>query len=322
MRENNVIDEKKSLFTAKKIMRVLTLLCTVFVFCPSFLVSCSGQNIEVSAMTAVGGVSMYGEKVVESHPIMLVCLLLPITILVLLFLKKFSDKKTVGIILGCIAVDLIIWIIFRATVKKLAEENYCTFETTGWYVLNIIVMLLMIIISALVVLNRLEMDTDLFAKVSCAGAQGTLNQMLAAVSKMPNVVTQMAGNVAANAKNKNQKENVIGFCEKCGSAIVYGCKFCTTCGTAVPESMIAEAENAKKATEEAVKKEAEAKQREKEVQRTEEEKLVTEKDKIENDKIENDTQNVTCEAGAFCQNCGSKLNAEALFCETCGIKIG
>lgn len=259
MSENTVtnVSEKKSVFTIKKIMRILSLLCIIFVFCPSFLVSCSGQDMKVNVMTAVRGVSMYGDKVVEPHITMIVCLLIPIAVLVLLFIKKFNDKQTAGIILGCVAVDFIVWLIFRSSVKKFAEQNYCKFKTTGWYVINIIVMLLIIALSALVVLNKMAMDTDLTTVFSNPGTQDALNQMSNAVSQMSSTVTQLAGDVATNINNKIQKENAIGFCSKCGAPISKGCKFCSSCGTPVPESMLAESEEAKNATEEAAGKESE-----------------------------------------------------------------
>lgn len=217
------VSEKKSVFTIKKIMRVLALLCIIFAFCPSFLVSCSGQDMKVNVMTAVKGVSMYGDKVVEPHIIMIVCLLIPIAVLVLLFIKKFNDKQTAGIILGCVVVDFIVWLIFRSSVKKLAEQNYCTFKTTGWYVINIIVMLFMIVLSVLVVINKMAMDTDLTTVFSSSGT----------------------------------KDAAIGFCSKCGTPISHGSKFCSSCGTPVPESLPAEAEEAKKATEDAAGKDTE-----------------------------------------------------------------
>ena len=49
------------------------------------------------------------------------------------------------------------------------------------------------------------------------------------------------------------KEDIIGYCAKCGKPITYGHKFCISCGTPVPESMIAEAEAARKAAEEAAR---------------------------------------------------------------------
>ena len=73
--------EKKPLITIKRIFRLLLLVCIAFVFCPMFMVSCSGQEIEVDVMTAVGGMSLYGEPVVKPHPVMLLLLLIPVIIL-------------------------------------------------------------------------------------------------------------------------------------------------------------------------------------------------------------------------------------------------
>lgn len=82
METNNVVEngkENKLLFTPQKILKILSLLCIVLVFCPSFLVSCSGQEIEVNVMTAAGGLSMYGETVSKPYPIMLLCLVIRTT---------------------------------------------------------------------------------------------------------------------------------------------------------------------------------------------------------------------------------------------------
>lgn len=325
MNENalNNMSEKKPMFTIKNIMRVLSVLCIIFVFCPSFLVSCSGQDMKVDVMTAVGGVSMYGEKVVEPHIIMLVCLLIPIAILVLLFLKKFKDNLTAGIILGCTAVDMIVWIIFRVSVKKIAEDNYCTFETTPWYVINIIVMILIIVLSLLVVLNIMMMDTDLITFFSGGGTKSVLDQMSNTVSQMSNAVTQLAGNVAENINNKTQKKDAIGFCAKCGSPIPYGTKFCTSCGTPVPESMIAAAEAARKEAEEKARLAAEAARREAE----EKARMAAEAAQREAEErarmaaTEQAPQSNNGNGAMFCQNCGAQLEADAVFCKACGTKV-
>ena len=241
--------EKKSVLTIKNILRVLSLLCIVFVFCPSFLVSCSGQNMEVSVMTAVGGMEVYGEKVVDPHPIMLLCLLIPVGILVLLFIKKFTEHKNSLIIMICAMADLVIWLIFRSSVKKIAEENYCSFKTTGWYVVNVIALILIILLSVLVVMAKWQMDAELITFLTGEGTKGTLDKMSETMSQMSSAVVQLAGNASTNIGNKVKKEDAIGFCSKCGSPILYGCKFCTSCGTMVPESMLAEAEATRKAAD-------------------------------------------------------------------------
>ncbi len=300
---NNVInEEKKSLFTPKKIMRMLSLLCIVFVFCPAFLVSCSGQEIEVDVMTAVGGMSMYGETVVEPHPIMLICLLLPIVVLVVLFMKKFTAKKVSIISLICMAVDCIVWLVFKTSVKEIAEQNYCEVEVTGWFYLNMVTMLLIVILSFLVLIKVIQMDVNLVAMISGGGTQATINQMSAAVNQMTSAVNKLASNVVSTVGNKN--EDRIGFCSKCGSGLTYGSRFCTSCGTEIPADILEEAEKKK---EELVRKEAEEKARLEETENPSNENV--------NDK------NAEKEKALFCQQCGVKLEEDAKFCEQCGAKV-
>lgn len=247
--ENN----RKIVITVKKVLKALSLICFVIVFCPTFLVSCSGQNMNVSVMTAVGGVSISGERVVAPHPIMLLCLIIPMAVFILLSIKKYTDKKNASIIAIGGGVDLIIWIIFRSGVKKAAEDIGFTFKTTGWYVINIIFLMLIILLTSLIVVGKLQMESDLIAVLSGKETQNALNQMSATMSQMSTAVTQWAGNVASNVNNRNKVKNPIGFCAKCGTPIGYGSHFCTSCGTPVPQSLIDEAEAARKEAEEKAK---------------------------------------------------------------------
>ena len=52
--------------------------------------------------------------------------------------------------------------------------------------------------------------------------------------------------VISNVTHAQEKKNAIGFCCKCGNPITYGCKFCTTCGTPVLESILAEEKSGKR----------------------------------------------------------------------------
>ncbi len=158
---NEVVERRKSLITLRNIMKVISFLCAIFVFCPSFLVSCSDKKMEVSVMTAVKGVTSLGETIVEPYPIMLICLLLPIAISISLFVKNLSDEKCAWIITICSLVDIVIWILFRAKVKEMAEKAYCTVETTGWYVINIIVLCMIMLASLLIGIKKIEMDMEL-----------------------------------------------------------------------------------------------------------------------------------------------------------------
>ena len=322
---NPVSDQgKRAAFMVRKVIRWLLFLCIVLVFCPSFLVSCSGRDVNVSAMTAVKGVYMYGDTVVEPHPVMLVCLLLPLAALALLFIKKFSDQKTAGMVTACGIADFVVWLVFRFAVKKIADENYCSFRTTGWYALNLAAQLLIILFSVLAAIKKIEMEMDVMEFFASGKAQGTMSQMSKAVGQMSNAVGSLAGSVVDNMNQKKQKENAIGFCSKCGSPIAYGCRFCTSCGASVPEDMLVEAEAQKKAAEEAARLEAEVRRKaaeeaarlEAEVQREAAEEAV----RLEAEAQKKAAEETACRMGRFCQNCGARLEPDVFFCQACGTK--
>ena len=157
-------DNKGSLFTPKNVLRLLAICCMIFFFCPAFLVSCSGHSISITASDLAIGRTYYGEQIFEGHPVAFIAILVPIAILVLLFIKKFSEIKNAAIIAVASAVDMIVWISFRAGIKKASEENYFEFETTGWYILNILVLLLIIGITVLIIRRKIGMNdaTELF----------------------------------------------------------------------------------------------------------------------------------------------------------------
>ena len=192
MAENN----GKSLFTARQIMRVLSFICIVVVFCPSFLVSCSGQSKGISVMTAVGGLSVYGESIAKPQPLMLICLLLPAVILALLFMKKLPEKQNALIIAICGISDFVIWMIFKAVVKKIAEDHYCEFKTTGWYLLNSLALFFLILFALLILLQKLEMDTDILALLSGGGTERAMNKMSESLAKISDSLTKSSDSVA------------------------------------------------------------------------------------------------------------------------------
>lgn len=191
MAENN----GKSLFTARQIMRVLSFICIIVVFCPSFLVSCSGQSKGISVMTAVGGLSVYGESIAKPQPLMLICLLLPAVILALLFMKKLPEKQNALIIAICGISDFVIWMIFKSVVKKIAEDHYCEFKSTGWYLLNNLVLFFLILFALLILLQKLEMDTDILSLLSGGGTEGAMNKMSESLAKISDSLTKSSDSV-------------------------------------------------------------------------------------------------------------------------------
>ena len=266
MAENN----GKSLFTARQIMRVLSFICIIVVFCPSFLVSCSGQSKGISVMTAVGGLSVYVESIAKPQPLMLICLLLPAVILALLFMKKLPEKQNALIIVICGISDFVIWMIFKAVVKKIAEDHYCEFKTTGWYLLNNLALFFLILFAILILLQKLEMDTDILSLLSGGGTKEAMNKMSESLAKISDSLTKSSDSVmkssdsgtkvsdsatkssdsvtkSSDSATKNSEaandltekagshaeeiEEKPKFCQECGKPLDPDAAFCKYCGT-------------------------------------------------------------------------------------------
>ncbi|MCD8083530.1 MAG: zinc ribbon domain-containing protein [Clostridiales bacterium] len=224
---NEYANQTKSFVTPRNIMRLLALFCIIFVFCPSFLVSCSGQKMNVSVLTAVGGIKAYGQTVAKPHVEMLLCLILPVAIIALLSIKNIRYVASSAVSLGCAAVDFLIYLIFRVVVKKMAEENYCEFKTTVWYILNMLFLIALIVLSILVLVRQLELDANLAVALKGGSLSG-------AMSHLPRKIQKPGGG--------SGNEMVVAYCEQCGSPLIYGYKFCKSCGKPVPEGLMEAAE--------------------------------------------------------------------------------
>ncbi len=242
---NENLNVTKSLLTVRNIMRMLAMLCIAFVFCPSFLVSCSGQKLEISTMDLVTGVELYGKKS-DSYPALMICLVLPAVILASLLVKTLVGKKAAVITLVCSGADLAVWMFVKSALKKAADEYYCSFETTGWYTVNLIALVLLILTACLVLIGKAHLEGDLKTACQNPKTQETFRQMSSAVSQVSSSETKAAGDIAGNMGDKAARKNAIGFCQKCGAPIAPKSHFCTSCKTPVPESLIAGGESEKK----------------------------------------------------------------------------
>lgn len=83
--QNEAVKRKKKEVTVRKVLRILAVLCVVFVFCPSFMVSCAGQSLGITAMS-IAAVS---------------------------------------------AVDIVIWLTFRSSVRLTAEKLFLRVQDNG-----------------------------------------------------------------------------------------------------------------------------------------------------------------------------------------------
>lgn len=71
-----------------------------------------------------------------------------------------SDKKLLKAMLvtACGTIDLVLWFIFKNILKTQAEERYCAFNTTNWFIFNNISLIAIIILGGLVLMRILHMD--------------------------------------------------------------------------------------------------------------------------------------------------------------------
>jgi hypothetical protein len=214
MEQQDTNSGKGALFTVKNVVRILSVLCIAFFFCPSFLVSCSSYEYEVSAVKSVGGVTVMGEKVASAHPVMLLCVLLPIAVIVLSIVLKDDGKKTALITFVCYVVDFIIWIVFRNSVKSMAENYGADYRSTIWFKLNVLSMVLVLLLLLLVLIEKLNMDAEIKIPISYNG-NGTR-------AKMENYLgSKSPGNTNAV------------FCSQCGKKVEGDSSFCPSCGALV-----------------------------------------------------------------------------------------
>lgn len=243
---------EKAPFTVRNLMAILSALSIIFVFCPA--ISMSSYSVTIfdvnSAMNIISSyASALGQSVNVPTFLLYLCLIAPIVVLVFLFLKKFDEKTNTIIILSSMAVDLLIWIFFYSTVNRYMENLTSQLKATATYKLNVFVVLIIIVCALLILLKKIAYGTDLTTIFN-------LNNTKAVVQQNSNAATK----VSVSTSNTLPKQDIIGYCYKCGSAIEYGNKFCTSCGTPVSASMIAEAEDLRKAeAEKKEKEEAEAK---------------------------------------------------------------
>lgn len=338
---------KKGFLTARKVIKLLAVLCLAFAFCPSFLLSCAGTQ-KIYVYHAIGRQTFAGSYVTDAHPIMILCYLIPIAIFVVLTIKKITNKRSSRIVLVVAAVDLILWIVFRSTVKQAAAAYNCKFQTTIWYIFNFISLCLILLISGLVVWGKVALDGYLLTLLSNNNTV-TMEQVSEKVNQAASAVSQIASNATATIGSKiasresvsgfcpccgksitlGQKisqEETIGYCSKCGAAISFNYCYCTSCGCVVPENMIEEGERKKKELE--AKRAEEQKRLEEERRRQEEECRLAEEKKRQETQTQSTVQQESVANSVqmsgefiFCPHCGTKQDSDAAFCLACGKKI-
>lgn len=236
-------NQKNFVFNIKHMLRIITFVVIVFVFCPAFSVSCYGQSLDISAMDIAFGIKMryqsYEEQVVEAQPVLLVTLIIPIVILVALFLKdQKCNQKTKSLITAiCSGIDLVVWIIFKIEVKKAAQEYGMTYSTEIIYYLNFILLIVLLVFSLLAYLGKIGLESDAASTVS-----GMTSQIKGQAS---NVMQQNFSNInipkvsfTVSVPDQSNGLPKIGYCQFCGNALYKEDRFCVKCGARVPKDLL------------------------------------------------------------------------------------
>ncbi len=314
--ENN---DNNGMLTFRNVIKTISIVCIVLFFCSSFLVSCSGKNIEVSGFNIVKGIQVdtgFGvEDVSDSKPIVLICLLIPIAIVVFMFLKQLKNKlvSCVGSILAII--DIVVWFFIKSKVKEAARTNNCEFKTTGVFVWTIVFQILTILIFCGVLIGRITLDSNLigaftgnFNLNSDQIREGTA-RVAEGTKQVSKRLSEIAGNVSSSVSDAigslRNKDDIMGYCQKCGAPLYFENEFCTSCGTPIPKDLI-ESAKAERERKEAERREAE----------------LQEKAQMEESRQENDVTNKETEPQfVFCPYCGTKQDGDSVYCVKCGKKM-
>lgn len=209
--ETEKIDIKKQV-SLKNLIRLVALLVMVIFFMPTFLVSCSGKDLEVSAARTMTGYNFQGEKVIESHLICAIFILLPIIILGIWFLKGIVTDKIKALVtsVGALA-DIIMWIIFRSEVKKTATQSGFSFSTTGWFTVNLILLSVLFAVGVGIYFNYISVNWNM--------------------SDGNGLIMKKANHKLDNQPNSESAVEISGYCGQCGSPIRKGNGYCTQCGS-------------------------------------------------------------------------------------------
>lgn len=214
--DNSSSDEQNKKYNVKLMIRIIEALVFILFFVPSFTVSCSNQNVNVSGVDIMAGMKTEdGVYVVDPHPIMFVVMLLPIVLIVMSFIIKQNHKRDLYIVtLVCAVVDLFVWLYIRSAVSQAASDYMCSSRTNAGYYLTVISLIVLIIISALIVFRRIEDD-----------------QPLQKVGDMQKQVKVVLDNVNVTLNKEKNKETI--KCISCGAEVAPDAQFCGKCGAKI-----------------------------------------------------------------------------------------
>lgn len=222
--------KKPEIINLKNLLRLLSLIIVYFFFVPVFLVSCSGQKVNVSGVRVATGDYQSIVGATSSHFLAFFLLLIPIGIIVVWTIRNLKDDKKAIISAHLATIDIIAWMLFKMRIKSFASNNYLTFKTTAGYRLNQFVLLIVLIFSTLIALKILRAEMPLRELAADIGRK-LQDILLKYQSHGENINPKPK---QANSYYTENKQDEVTrppkFCGNCGSPIAPGDKFCNHCG--------------------------------------------------------------------------------------------
>lgn len=204
MEGNN--QKSKSPATIKNIIKTIMIALIALVFCPTFLVSCSGYEIKVSAMDIVKGLEYNGRELNSGSPFYALTLLLPLTVFIILFIKRINEKTMLTILILFSFINWLVWIELYSALKKAAESSYCEFKATFGYDLCFWLNLFSLALSIFVASKRnVSLETDVLSVLpGNVSTRSAINHVSTAVYKVSDKVSKVAEGISNNAASIEQ----------------------------------------------------------------------------------------------------------------------
>ena len=148
--------------TLKNVIRVFAIILEIVCFVPTFLVSCSGEQINVSVLKLLQGIDVEGTTITEANPVCIIYFLMPLILLLVWFLKgKIKEKIIEVVALIAAGIDFIAWFVLKGNVANYVEKNYCTMKITGWFYLNQIILFIILLLSVVIVMGLVDSEKSI-----------------------------------------------------------------------------------------------------------------------------------------------------------------
>lgn len=207
----------------RKIIRIISIIAIIFFFIPAFTVSCSGQDISVSAAHVLVGYEIqdYGQ-IADPNIAAILFLLFPVVMLVVTFIKALDLHVSYIVETAVSIINFIAWIIFRSKVASFASENMCEFKSGIAFYIDLLLMLVSAGLSIAIIANRLADEEDSYDDYY-----------------EPRRIPSRTGNSRMQATTRAPRSSSGGAstweCPECGNIVDGRGRFCPECGATRPE---------------------------------------------------------------------------------------